>query len=68
MENVPCNVIYVDRSVSRDRSIKAGEPIRDGNATEVEPAHVTENAALLLDVFDQGMHAVCRPIQSIRPP
>jgi hypothetical protein len=53
MENVPCNVIYVDRSVSRDRSIKAGEHIREANAPEVEPVHVIENAALLLDVFDQ---------------
>jgi hypothetical protein len=53
MENVPCNVIYVDRSVSRDRSIKAGEHVSDGSVSEVEPAHVTENAALLLDVFDE---------------
>lgn len=55
MENVQCNVIYVDRSVSRDRSVKAGERSSDVDALQGESAHMLENVKLLLDVFDEGM-------------
>ncbi|KAL2201083.1 hypothetical protein P885DRAFT_73433 [Corynascus similis CBS 632.67] len=53
MENVQCNVIYVDRSVSRDRSVKAGERSSDVDALQGESAHMLENVKLLLDVFDE---------------
>lgn len=55
MENVACNVIYVDRSVSRDRCIRAGEQNSDRKTAQREPAHIAENVDLLLGVFDEGM-------------
>jgi hypothetical protein len=55
MENVACNVIYVDRSVSRDRCVRAGEQNSDRDTVQWEPAHIAENVALLLAVFDEGM-------------
>lgn len=54
MENVSCNVIYVDRSVSRDRSVRAGEQNSDRWAAEWESPHVAQNVGLLLEVFDEG--------------
>lgn len=61
MENVQCNVVYVDRSVAQDRSVKAGEQNSDRDTVQGESAHVTENARHLLDVFDEGMQAGARP-------
>ncbi|KAL2024663.1 hypothetical protein VTK56DRAFT_6864 [Thermocarpiscus australiensis] len=55
MENVSCNVIYVDRSVSRDRYIRAGDQISHKNSPDWESAHLAENVRLLLEVFD-GVH------------
>ncbi len=55
MDNVPCNVIYVDRSVSRDRHLVAGEPSSVAEAVQGEPAHVAANVESLLTVFDEGM-------------
>lgn len=55
MENVACNVIYVDRSVSRDRCMRAGEQNSDRDTAQREPAHIAKNVALLLGVFDEGM-------------
>lgn len=54
MENVACNVIYVDRSVSQDRHVRA----RDlSGLDQTEPSYIAENVKLLLEVFDGGMHA-----------
>ncbi|KAH6624658.1 hypothetical protein B0J18DRAFT_185386 [Chaetomium sp. MPI-SDFR-AT-0129] len=53
MEKVPCNVIYVDRSVLQDRNIEAGRRHTPGDATRGESARVAENIQLLLDVFDE---------------
>ncbi|GAB1320308.1 3',5'-cyclic-nucleotide phosphodiesterase [Madurella fahalii] len=53
MENVECNVIYVDRSVSRDRHVRAAGQTSDGDAVEGESAHVAENVKLLLNVFGE---------------
>ncbi|KAL1844378.1 hypothetical protein VTJ49DRAFT_57 [Mycothermus thermophilus] len=56
MENVACNVIYVDRSVSQDRHVRAREPSgRGAYLDQTEPPHVAENVKLLLEVFD-GVH------------
>jgi hypothetical protein len=68
MENVECNVVYVDRSVAQDRSVKAGEQNSDRDTVQGESPHVAENARHLLDVFDEGMHAVAPPTQSFRLP
>lgn len=56
MENVECNVIYVDRSVSRDRHVRAGEQTSVRDAIEGESAHIAENVNLLLNVFGEGTH------------
>ncbi|KAL2181442.1 uncharacterized protein P884DRAFT_295756 [Thermothelomyces heterothallicus CBS 202.75] len=53
MANVQCHVIYVDRSVSRDRSVRASRWNRDGDAIRGESAHMAENVRLLLDAFDE---------------
>lgn len=55
MEKVPCNVIYVDRSVLRDRNIEASRQNAPQDVNRGESAHVAENVQLLLDVFDEGM-------------
>jgi hypothetical protein len=55
MEHVECNVIYVDRSVSRDRFVRASDESGDNGAVEWESAQVAENVKLLLDVFGEGM-------------
>jgi hypothetical protein len=51
MEHAGCDVIYVDRSVSRDRRVRNS----DKDAAQQEDAHVAENLRLLLDIFDEGM-------------
>ncbi|KAK4148441.1 hypothetical protein C8A00DRAFT_38989 [Chaetomidium leptoderma] len=53
METVPCNVIYVDRSVSRDRHVRAGEQNSDRGAIPWESPHVAENISRLLHVFGE---------------
>lgn len=57
MEDIACNVIYVDRSVSRDRHVRAGEQDNDKDAAQWESAHIAENVKLLRDVFDEGICA-----------
>jgi hypothetical protein len=57
MDNVACNVIYVDRSVSRDRHVVAGESSTVADAVQGEPAHVAANLESLLTVFDEGMRS-----------
>jgi hypothetical protein len=57
MENVSCNVIYVDRSVSQDRSVKASDERSDKDAFQWESARIAENVQILLGVFDEGMGA-----------
>ncbi|KAK3302333.1 uncharacterized protein B0T15DRAFT_404466 [Chaetomium strumarium] len=47
MEHAGCDVIYVDRSVSRDRCVRRSEK----DAAQQEGAHVAENLKLLLDIF-----------------
>ena len=54
MEHVACNVMYVDRSVSRDRLVVAAEQNNNQDAVQGEPAHIAENVKLLLDVFGEG--------------
>lgn len=54
MENVACNVIYVDRSISRDRSVRAGEQGSDWDPSQWESAHIADNVRFLLNSFDQG--------------
>ncbi|KAL2128790.1 hypothetical protein VTI74DRAFT_8654 [Chaetomium olivicolor] len=53
MENVSCNVIYVDRSVSRDRCLRAGEQNSVRDAAPAESGHLAENVRLLLEVFGE---------------
>ncbi|KAL2271465.1 hypothetical protein VTJ83DRAFT_836 [Remersonia thermophila] len=54
MENVACNVIYVDRSVSQDRHVRARDPSARGAhlLDQTEPPHVAKNVKLLLEIFD----------------
>ena len=54
MENAACNVIYVDRAVSRDRYIRADANSADKETTTLENPHIAENVGLLLDVFGEG--------------
>jgi hypothetical protein len=54
MEHVECNVIYVDRSVARDRHVRAAEYTGDVDAVQGESPHVAENLKLLLRVFGEG--------------
>ena len=61
MEHVACNVMYVDRSVSRDRLVVAGEQNNNRDAAQGEPAHIAENVKLLLDVFGEGTRILPRP-------
>ncbi|KAL2260512.1 hypothetical protein VTK26DRAFT_5456 [Humicola hyalothermophila] len=53
MENVACNVIYVDRSISRDRSVGAPEHESDWDLSQWESARIAENVRVLLNSFDQ---------------
>ncbi|KAK4106214.1 HD-domain/PDEase-like protein [Parathielavia hyrcaniae] len=52
MENVACNVIYVDRSVSQDRDVRAGQQNSDREGVPWESSRIAENVGQLLDVFD----------------
>lgn len=55
MEHAACNVIYVDRRVSKDRYLQEGVHKVEEFAAEWGHGHVTENVGLLLDVFGEGM-------------
>lgn len=55
MEHATCNVIYVDRAVSRDRYIHSTEPGPDDAQDRIwETSHIAENVELLLNVFGEG--------------
>ncbi|KAJ4304231.1 3',5'-cyclic-nucleotide phosphodiesterase [Collariella sp. IMI 366227] len=53
METVSCNVIYVDRSVARDRYLRRGDQHSDRDASLQESGHLAENIRLLLEVFGE---------------
>lgn len=55
MESVSCNVIYVDRCVAQDRSVKAADWAWEKDPSRWESTHLAENVGLLLQVFDEGM-------------
>lgn len=55
MEHASCNVIYVDRRVSRDRHLQEGVHAAEEFAAEWGHGHVVENVGLLLDVFGEGL-------------
>ncbi|KAM7209251.1 HD-domain/PDEase-like protein [Naviculisporaceae sp. PSN 640] len=53
MEQASCNVIYVDRRVSRERHLRKGVDTVEECAAEWAHDHVTENVGLLLEVFGE---------------
>ena len=57
MEHATCNVIYVDRAVSRDRYLRGTEPGAGDDARDRiwETSHIAENVELLLNVFGEGL-------------
>lgn len=55
METVSCNVIYVDRSVARDRYLRRGDQHSDRDVPLEESGHLAENIRLLLEVFGEGI-------------
>lgn len=53
MNFTPCDVIYVDRTVGRERAVaSAAEDVLE--AQEWETASIKENVRLLLMTFDEG--------------
>ncbi|KAK4218086.1 3',5'-cyclic-nucleotide phosphodiesterase regA [Rhypophila decipiens] len=53
MEHAACNVIYVDRRVSKDRHLKYGVHDLQDFAAEWGHNHIKENLGLLLHVFSE---------------
>lgn len=54
MEHASCNVIYVDRAVSHDRSLRGSASALCEQLATLEAAHLAQNVGLLLNVFGEG--------------
>ena len=54
MEFSWCNIIYVDRAVTRDRYLRREQHMCGQDRTEWESAQIADNVSQLLDLFGGG--------------